>query len=340
MNGKNLVTLTGITTTGTPHLGNYVGAIRPAVEASRSAPAGCSFFFLADFHALVKNRDADEVAQSSLEVAAAWLAAGLDTENAVFYRQSDIPEIPELTWVLTTLTAKGLMNRSHAYKAATDANRDADVPDPDRGVTMGLFCYPILMAADILMFRADRVPVGKDQRQHVEMARDIAQRFNHHYGELLTVPQADIDEHRAVLLGPDGRKMSKSYGNVVPLFCPAKQLRKYIMRVRTNSQAPGEPKDPDDSLLFDLYRSVASPEETAAMRERYAAGIGWAEMKNELFEYLDALLASGREVYDRLIANPGDVEAELKRGAARAREISEPLMRDIRQAVGLRTLKA
>ena len=340
MNGKNLITLTGITTTGTPHLGNYVGAIRPAVEASRSAPAGCSFFFLADFHALVKNRDADEVAQSSLEVAAAWLAAGLDTENAVFYRQSDIPEIPELTWVLTTLTAKGLMNRSHAYKAANDANREAGVADLDRGITMGLFCYPILMAADILMFKADRVPVGKDQRQHVEMARDIAQRFNHHYGALLTVPQADIDEHRAVLLGPDGRKMSKSYGNVVPLFCPAKQLRKYVMRVRTNSQAPGEPKDPDDSLLFDLYRSVASPEETAAMRERYAAGIGWAEMKNELFEYLDALLAPGREVYDRLIANPEDVEAELRRGAARAREISEPLMRDIRHAVGLRSLQA
>ncbi len=340
MNDKQLITLTGITTTGTPHLGNYVGAIRPAVEASRSAPAGCSFFFLADFHALVKNRDADEVAQSSLEVAAAWLAAGLDTENAVFYRQSDIPEIPELTWVLTTLTAKGLMNRSHAYKAANDANREAGVADLDRGITMGLFCYPILMAADILMFKADRVPVGKDQRQHVEMARDIAQRFNHHYGELLTVPQADIDEHRAVLLGPDGRKMSKSYGNVVPLFCPAKQLRKYIMRVRTNSQAPGEPKDPDDSLLFDLYRSVASPEETAAMRERYAAGIGWAEMKNELFEYLDALLAPGREVYDRLIANPGDVEAELKRGAERAREISKPLMKDIRHAVGLRSLKA
>ena len=340
MNEKKLITLTGITTTGTPHLGNYVGAIRPAVQASRSDARGSSFFFLADLHALVKNRNPDEVAQSSLEVAAAWLAAGLDTKRAVFYRQSDIPEIPELTWILTTLTAKGLMNRSHAYKAATDANRDADVPDPDRGIAMGLFCYPILMAADILMFHADRVPVGKDQRQHVEMARDIAQRFNHHYGRLLTVPEADIDEHRAVLLGPDGRKMSKSYGNVVPLFCPAKKLRKYIMRVRTNSQAPGEPKDPDDSLLFDMYRSVASAEETADMRERYAAGIGWAEMKNELFEYLDALLAPGREVYDRLIANPGDVEAELRRGAERAREISRPLMRDIREAVGLRTLRA
>ena len=340
MNEKQLVTLTGITTTGTPHLGNYVGAIRPAVVASQSAPAGGSFFFLADLHALVKNRNPEEVAQSSLEVAAAWLAAGLDTERAIFYRQSDIPEIPELTWILTTLTAKGLMNRSHAYKAATDANREADVPDPDRGVTMGLFCYPILMAADILMFHADRVPVGKDQRQHVEMARDIAQRFNHHYGRLLTVPQADIDEHRAVLLGPDGRKMSKSYGNIIPLFCPAKRLRKLIMRVKTNSQTPGEPKDPDESVLFDMYRSVASTEETAAMRERYAAGIGWAEMKNELYEYLDALLAPGREEYERLLANPGDVEAELRRGAERAREISRPLMRDIRQAVGLRSLHA
>ena len=271
-------------------------------------------------------------------MAAAWLAAGLDTQRAVFYRQSDIPEIPELTWVLTTLTAKGLMNRSHAYKAAVDANRNAEVADPDRGITMGLFCYPILMAADILMFNADRVPVGKDQRQHVEMARDIAQRFNHHYGALLTVPEADIDEHRAVLLGPDGRKMSKSYGNIIPLYCPAKRLRKLIMRVKTNSQTPGEPKDPDESVLFDMYRSVASNEETAAMRERYAAGIGWAEMKNELFEYLDALLAPGRAEYERLLANPGDVEAELRHGAERARQVSEPLMQKIRAAVGLRSL--
>ena len=339
MNDKKLITLTGITTTGTPHLGNYVGAIRPAVEASRNAAGGSSFFFLADLHALVKNRNPEEVARSSLEVAAAWLAAGLDTERAVFYRQSDIREIPELTWILTTLTAKGLMNRSHAYKAAADANLKAQASDPDRGITMGLFCYPILMAADILMFHADRVPVGKDQRQHVEMARDIAQRFNHHYGPLLTVPEADIDEHRAVLLGPDGRKMSKSYGNIIPLFCPARRLRKLIMRVKTNSQTPGEPKDPEDSILFDMYRSVVSSEETAAMRERYAAGIGWAEMKNELYEYLDALLAPGRAEYERLLSNPGDVEAELQRGAARARAISEPLMQDIRAAVGLRSLR-
>lgn len=340
MTENNLVTLTGITTTGTPHLGNYVGAIRPAVVASRSAAEGSSFFFLADLHALVKNRNPEEVAQSSREVAAAWLAAGLDTDRAVFYRQSDIPEIPELTWILTTLTAKGLMNRSHAYKAATDANRNKEMADPDRGITMGLFCYPILMSADILMFHANRVPVGKDQRQHVEMARDIAQRFNHHYGRLLTIPEADIDEHRAVLLGPDGRKMSKSYGNIIPLFCPARRLRKLIMRVKTNSQTPGEPKDPDESVLFDIYRSVATAEETAAMRERYAAGIGWAEMKNELYEYLDALLAPGRAEYERLLANPGEVEAELRRGANRAREISQPLMRDIRKAVGLRPLES
>ena len=341
MNEKSLVTLTGVTTTGTPHLGNYVGAIRPAVVASRSGAAeGSSFFFLADLHALIKNRNPEEMAQSSLEVAAAWLAAGLDTERAVFYRQSDIPEIPELTWILTTLTAKGLMNRSHAYKAAMDANRNKQIADFDRGITMGLFCYPILMAADILIFHANRVPVGKDQRQHVEMARDIAQRFNHHYGRLLTIPEADIDEHRAVLLGPDGRKMSKSYGNIIPLFCPAKRLRKLIMRVKTNSQTPGEPKDPDESVLFDIYRSVATAKETAAMRERYAAGIGWAEMKNELYEYLDALLAPGRAEYERLLANPGDVEAELRRGANRAREISQPLMRDIRAAVGLRSLKS
>lgn len=340
MNRNGLTTLTGITTTGTPHLGNYVGAIRPAVEASRGAAGGSSFFFLADLHALAKNRDPEEMARSSLEVAAAWLAAGLDTGHAVFYRQSDIPEIPQLTWVLATLAAKGLMNRSHAYKAAVEANRNAKASDPDQGITMGLYCYPILMAADILMFRAHRVPVGKDQRQHVEMARDIAQRFNHHYGPLLALPEADIDEHRAVLLGPDGRKMSKSYGNAIPLYCPAKRLRKLIMRVRTNSQAPGEPKDPDDSILFDIYRSVASVEEAAAMRERYAAGIGWAEMKNELFEYLDALLAPGRAEYERLLANPGDIEAELRSGAERARAVSEPLMRDIRAAVGLRPLRA
>ena len=211
--------LTGITTTGTPHLGNYVGAIRPSIEASRAEGVE-SFFFLADFHALIKCDDPARIERSRLEIAATWLAAGLDPERVTFYRQSDIPEITELTWLLTCVTAKGQMNRAHAYKAATDANVAAG-EDPDAGVTMGLYCYPILMAADILMFKAHRVPVGRDHVQHIEMARDVAQRFNHLYGEgreLLVLPQAQIDEELATLPGLDGRKMSKSYDNTIPLF--------------------------------------------------------------------------------------------------------------------------
>ena len=230
--------LTGITTTGTPHLGNYAGAIRPAIEVSRDADVS-SYYFLADLHALIKCHDPALVHRSRLEVAATWLALGLDTEKSIFYRQSDIPEIPELTWILTCMTAKGLMNRAHAYKAAVQEN-EAD--DPDKGVTMGLYSYPILMAADILMFRANIVPVGRDQIQHLEMARDIAQRFNHHFGELFVLPEARVDESSSVLAGLDGRKMSKSYNNYIPLFAPENSLRKMIMKIVTNSQAPEEPK--------------------------------------------------------------------------------------------------
>ena len=254
------IVLTGITTTGTPHLGNYVGAIRPAVAASRRADVQ-SFYFLADFHALVKNQNPDVVHRSSLEVAATWLALGLDTDQAVFYRQSDIPEIPELMWILTSMTAKGLMNRAHAYKAAVQANEEAGSADPDRAVTMALYCYPILMAADILLFKARRVPVGQDQKQHVEMARDIAQRFNHHFGEHFVLPEADISADTAILLGLDGRKMSKSYDNTIPLFAPARQLRKLIMRIKTNSLEPGQPKQTEGSTLFDIYRAFATPAE-------------------------------------------------------------------------------
>jgi tryptophanyl-tRNA synthetase len=239
--------LTGITTTGTPHLGNYVGAIKPCIQASHDANVQ-SYYFLADYHALVKNQDPERMQQSTLEIAATWLALGLDTEQAVFYRQSDVPEILELTWVLTCSTAKGLMNRAHAYKAAVQENVDAG-EDPDFAIKMGLFSYPILMAADILMFNSTHVPVGKDQVQHLEMARDIAQRFNHHYGEYFVLPEAVIDEHVAVLPGRDGRKMSKSYNNTIPLWLPEKQLRKAIMRIVTNSLEPGDPKDPDDSAL-------------------------------------------------------------------------------------------
>ena len=224
--------LTGITTTGTPHLGNYVGAIRPAVAASKS-PDVDAYLFLADYHALIKCQDPETVAESSRQIAASWLASGLDPDKAHFYRQSDIPEITELSWVLSCSAAKGLMNRAHAYKAAVQANEEAG-EDPDFGITMGLFSYPILMAADILIFNAHQVPVGRDQIQHVEMARDIAQRFNHHYGEVFTLPEAVVDEQVAILQGLDGRKMSKSYGNTIPLFGTPKQLQKSINKIKTN----------------------------------------------------------------------------------------------------------
>ncbi len=328
--------LTGITTTGVPHIGNYVGAIRPTVIASRNK-AVRSYYFLADYHSLVKSGDQKQMSRSTLEIAASWLAAGLDPD-CVFYRQSDIPEILELTWVLTCMTAKGLMNRAHAYKAAVAENEARRNRDPDKAITMGLFCYPILMAADILMFRASKVPVGRDQIQHVEMARDIAGRFNHHYGETFVLPDAVVDDNTAVVPGLDGRKMSKSYGNTIPLFVPEKQLRKLIMRIKTNSQPPGEPKDPDASALFAIYRAFCTDAEAEAMAERYRAGIGWGEMKNFLFEFLNGQLAGPRQEYERLLEAPDYVESVLQRGAERAREVSRPFMNEIRTAVGVRRL--
>ena len=327
--------LTGITTTGTPHIGNYVGAIRPGIAASRDSSKR-NFYFLADYHALAKNEDPQTVRQSTLEIAASWLALGLDTGNAVFYRQSDIPEILELAWILHGMTAKGLMNRAHSYKASVQANLDGGSRDPDRGVTMAQYSYPILMAADILMFKATRVPVGKDQKQHVEMARDIAQRFNHRYGEILVLPEAVIDDSTAVLAGLDGRKMSKSYNNTIPLFAPGKRLQKLIMKIKTNGLEPGEPKDPDGSTLFAMYRAFASDEQTAAIRQAYADGIAWGEMKRTLFECIDRHVAPAREVYDSLIAQPERVEAELRRGAERARALAAPYLADIREAIGIR----
>lgn len=331
---SNITVLTGITTTGTPHLGNYVGAIRPAIEASRD-PNIKSYYFLADLHALIKCHDPALVHKSRLEGAATWLALGLDTEKSTFYCQSDIPEIPELTWILTCLTAKGLMNRAHAYKAAVQEN-EAD--DPDKGVTMGLYSYPILMAADILMFNANFVPVGKDQIQHLEMARDIAQRFNHHFGELFVLPEARVDESTAVLTGLDGRKMSKSYNNYIPLFAPEKTLRKTIMKIVTNSQAPEEPKSTEDCPLFDMYRAFASPDQVEDMRARFAEGIGWGHVKQELFEVVNAQLAEPREKYTELIKNPEFVEKTLKEGAEKARASSRPFLQKIREAVGIRSL--
>lgn len=329
--------LTGITTTGTPHLGNYVGAIKPAIMKSREKSVN-SYFFLADLHALIKCWEPERVAQSTKEIAATWLALGLDTDKTMFYRQSDISEIPELTWLLTCMTAKGLMNRSHAYKAQVAENGEQGEEDPDKGVTMGLFSYPILMAADILMFNADEVPVGKDQTQHLEMARDIAARFNHHFGEHFSMPQTIVDDKVSVLPGLDGRKMSKSYNNTIPLWLPEKQLRKHIMKIKTNSLEPGEPKNPDDSFVFEIYQAFATAEQTAQMRQDFADGIAWGEAKQQLFLTVDEQLRDFREKYFILINNPHIIEDELQKGAEKARAFATPFLTRLKEAVGIRRI--
>jgi len=331
--------LTGITTTGTPHLGNYVGAIQPAIAASHD-PNVSAFYFLADYHALIKCQDPDHVHRSSLEIAATWLALGLDTDNAVFYRQSDIPEIMELAWILSCVTAKGLMNRSHAYKAALATNEEKGESDPDKGVTMGLFNYPVLMTADILMFNAHRVPVGKDQIQHIEMARDIAGRFNHIYGQHFVLPEAVVGEHTAILTGLDGRKMSKSYNNTIPMFAPEKKFRKLIMKIKTNSLEPGEPKQTEGCTLFSIYKAFATPEQVDQVRQRYAEGIAWGEMKQFLFEHLNHHLKDARERYEELMQQPEKIERILRQGTEKARSTSTPFLQEIRQAVGIRSITA
>ncbi|TAK39129.1 MAG: tryptophan--tRNA ligase [Lysobacteraceae bacterium] len=334
--------LTGITTSGTPHLGNYVGAIRPAIAASR-APGTESFYFLADYHSLIKVQDPARVQRSTLEIAAAWLACGLDPDRVWFYRQSDVPETTELTWLLTCVAGKGLLNRAHAYKAAVDRNRETG-EDDDAGVTAGLFMYPVLMAADILLFNADKVPVGRDQVQHIEMARDIGQRFNHLYGgpgskPYFTLPEAAVEEQVATLPGLDGRKMSKSYDNTIPLFAPAAELKKLIYSIVTDSRKPGEPKQVEGSALFEVFQAFASEPEVAAMREAFATGIGWGSAKELLFIRIDAEVAPLRERYESLIAHPARIEEQLRDGARRVREkYATPFLHELREAVGLRDL--
>jgi tryptophanyl-tRNA synthetase len=331
--------LTGITTSGTPHLGNYVGAIRPAIAASRT-PGVESFYFLADYHALVKVQEPARVQRSTLEIAAAWLACGLEPDKVWFYRQSDIPETTELTWLLTCIAGKGLLNRAHAYKAAVDRNREAG-DDDDAGINAGLFMYPVLMAADILLFNANKVPVGRDQIQHIEMARDFAQRFNHLYGDHFALPEAVIEEQVATLPGLDGRKMSKSYDNTIALFAPRAALKKQIQSIVTDSRAPGERKDTEGSALFQIYQAFASADETGAMRAAFADGIGWGDAKQKLFERIDAEVAPLREQYETLIAHPQRIEQQLRDGARRLRaQYATPTLGRLREAVGLRDLGA
>ncbi|NYT65836.1 tryptophan--tRNA ligase [Alcaligenaceae bacterium] len=333
----NTRVLTGITTSGTPHLGNYAGAIRPSIQASQQ-PGVDAFYFMADYHALIKCEDPQRIARSRLEIAATWLAAGLDPERATFYRQSDIPEIPVLCWMLTCVTGKGLMNRAHAYKAAVDQNVAKQL-DPDDGVTMGLFSYPVLMAADILMFNANRVPVGRDQIQHLEMARDIAQRFNHLYGQgtdFFVLPEVQIDDEVATLPGLDGRKMSKSYDNTIPLFeGGSKALKVAIGRIVTDSRQPGEPKDAENSHLYALYRAFSSQDAATEFRAQLEQGLGWGDAKTSLFELIDGQLAPMRDRYADLMARPDRIEEILQAGAVKARGFSAPLMERVRAAVGL-----
>ena len=334
--------LTGINTTGTLHLGNYCGAIRPCVRASKREDVE-SFFFMADLHALIKCQDPERIEKSRLQIAASWLACGLDPERVTFYRQSDIPEIPLLNWMLSCVCSKGLMNRAHAYKAYLEANQAAG-EDPDAGVSMGLFCYPVLMAADILMFNADRVPVGRDQIQHLEMARDMASRFNHLYGngkDFFVLPFEQIDENVEILPGLDGRKMSKSYNNVIPLFEGGeKALREAIGRIVTDSKLPGEAKDPDSTSLTRIYEAFADRTEYEAFRAQLREGLGWGDAKKQLIEKINAEIGPMREKYEYYVAHPAELEDILQAGAEKARKIARPFTEQLRHAVGLRRFSA
>ena len=321
--------LTGITTTGIPHIGNYIGAIRPAIELAQGSDE--SFFFLADYHSIIKNQNIDEIKNSVENVALAWLSCGLDPSKTYFYRQSDVPEILELSWVLNCVTSKGLMNRAHAYKSETSKN----INDPDKGITMGLFSYPILMAADILMFDSTHVPVGSDQMQHLEMTRDIAARFNHLFKPLLTLPEPIIQEKEEVVLGTDGRKMSKSYGNVIPLLESEKALKKSIMKIVTNSLEPGEPKDSKNCTVFNLYKYFATESEINTFQKSYEDGISWGEAKEILFDSINKELKPIRTKYEELSENKDYINDLLSDGAKKTRTIAKEKILQIREAVGL-----
>jgi tryptophanyl-tRNA synthetase len=321
--------LTGITTTGTPHIGNYLGAIKPALELAKDYDE--SFYFLADYHAIIKNSKSDEVSNSVKHVALAWLSSGLDPNKSFFYRQSDVPEILELSWILNCVTAKGLMNRSHAYKAATSINTD----DEDKGITMGLFSYPVLMAADILMFNATHVPVGADQIQHIEMTRDIAGRFNHLYKKTFVLPEAIIQSSKETVPGLDGQKMSKSYGNIIPLLSTEKQLKKSISKIVTNSLEPGDPKDSSNCTVFTLYKYFATKQMIDELKDDYKNGISWGDAKNKLFEVVNNTVRPIRESYETLLEDTDLINDLLSDGSNKVRPIAKELLDSIRSSVGI-----
>jgi len=315
--------LTGIKPTGTPHIGNYFGAIKPALESVVSD--GTSFFFIADYHALTTVKNPAELQKYIKEIVCTWLACGLDPRKTVFYRQSDVPEIFELSTILGNVTAKGHMDRSHAYKAAVQAGEN---------VNMGLYTYPILMAADILLFNTNFVPVGHDQKQHIEIAADIAESFNAVYGKVLTVPEPLIRKEVAVIPGLDGQKMSKSYGNIIPLFASSEELLKCIKRITTDSSAPTDPK-PTDHLIFKLYELCATKEKTDAFRRRFQQGIGWGNAKQELFDELNVYLTPMRVRYNQLMADYSQAERILADGAKKARKVACETIACVRSAIGI-----
>jgi tryptophanyl-tRNA synthetase len=326
------IALTGIKPTGKPHIGNYLGMYRPALSLMENY---LGMYFVADYHALTSMIDAEALRELVYEVAASWLALGLDPEKAIFFRQSDIPEIPEFTWILACSTSKGLLNRAHAYKAAVDENTELG-RDPDEGINAGLFYYPVLMAADILLYGSDVVPVGLDQKQHIEIARDIAEAFNRTYGNVLKVPEGLIQESVMKVPGIDGRKMSKSYNNTIPIFATEKALRKQVMRIVTDSKSPEDPKDPENDNLFSLLRFFTSPERLEEIRSLYIhGGAAYGTLKKELADLILTHFEDARDKFDDLMSDKAYIDDVLRDGAEKAREKAKPYLAAARKATGI-----
>jgi tryptophanyl-tRNA synthetase len=329
---SNEIALTGIKPSGTPHIGNYLGMHKPALELANDYQA---MYFIADYHALTTVNDSQELKQLTYDVAATWLALGLDPERVILYRQSDIPEVMELTWILACYTAKGLLNRAHAYKAEVEENLSKG-RSPDDGINSGLFLYPALMAADILLFDTNFVPVGLDQKQHIEISRDIAQAVNNNYGEVLVLPEAVIKRDVMTIPGLDGKKMSKSHGNVIPLFAPSNELRKVVMRIVTDSRRPEEPKDPETDNVFAIYKHFAEPEDIDRVRQGYIqGGMAYSQIKTELYELLEGRFAEPRKRYEELMQDWEYLDQVLRKGAEKARKTSIPKISQVRKAIGI-----
>ena len=326
------IALSGIKPTGTLHIGNYLGMIKPAFDLIENFQ---TLYFVADYHALTTLKDRANLNQYVYDVAATLLALGLDPQKVIFFRQSDIPEIYEFTWILNCFTAKGLLNRAHAYKAVVDANIESG-KQPDADVNAGLYGYPVLMAADILLYGSHFVPVGQDQRQHVEIARDIALAVNNTCGEVLAVPKALIQETVMTIPGIDGRKMSKNYNNTIPIFTDAKALRKQVMRIVTDSSRPEDPKNPDECNVFNIFKYFAPSNTIESRRNAYlSGGLAYSEIKQELYELLNEFFGGRRDTYQNLLDDKNHLDHILNEGADRARALAGPVLENVRRAVGI-----